>query len=55
MVTDTAKDLTQQRELVLANILPEIFIVIQSNILTDSTTEVVAGILKVLEDHNIRR
>lgn len=55
MVTDEPKDLTAQRELVLDNVVPEVLAAIQSEVIGEEPTNIVAKILEVIEKHNIRR
>ena len=55
MLTDTPQDLTAMRDLVLANVVPEVIAAIQSMPITDVPTDIVAAVLKVVEEHNIRR
>lgn len=55
LVTNESKDLTQTRDLVLANIVPEILAAIQAEVIWDKPVGIVAKILEVIEQHNIKR
>lgn len=43
------------RELVMANVIPDILSAIQSLPITEEPTDIVAKVLEVVEEHNIRR
>jgi hypothetical protein len=55
LVTEEIQDPTQIRDIILANILPEILSAIQSLPITDTPTEIVAKVLDLIEEHDIRR
>lgn len=55
IVTDEVKDPTSMRELVMANVIPDILSAIQSLPITEEPTDIVAKVLEVVEEHNIRR
>ena len=54
-MTEEVKDPTQMRDLILANVVPEILSAIQSLTITEEPTDIVAKVLEVVEEHNIRR
>lgn len=55
LITEEIKDPTQFRDLVLANVVPDILSAIQSLPITEEPTDIVAKVLEVIEEHNIRR
>lgn len=55
IVTNEPKDLTQIRELVLANVVPEILSAIAEEVGTDDVKNVVEKILDIIELHDLRR
>jgi hypothetical protein len=54
LVTEEIKDPSQLRDLILANVVPEILDAIQSMPITEEPTDIVAKVLDVIEAHNIR-
>lgn len=55
LITDDVKDLTELRDLVIENVVPDILLAIQSTQITNEPTDIVAKVLEVIEEHNIRR
>ena len=53
MVTDEPKDLSEERDLLLSNIIPEIISAVQKGDF-DNENDIIIDILGILQNHNIR-